>query len=67
MLTIGDHCYRDRDGVAHDRLPFRVRLADGSTRTDPSQWFLDDTVREETGWFESTVTADDLPPQEVVK
>jgi len=60
-MNIGDPCYRDRDGVAHAELPHRVRLADGSTRTDPVQWFEDEAVRDETGWRESTVTADDLP------
>ena len=63
-MTIGDLCYRDRDGVAHAELPHRVRLADGSTRTDPAQWFADEAVREETGWHASTVTADDLPEVE---
>ena len=66
-MNVGDPCYRDRDGVAHAALPFRVRLSDGSTRTDPAQWFEDQAVREETGWAVSTVTADDLPPQEVVE
>jgi hypothetical protein len=41
-----------------------VRLADGSTRTDPAQWFEDEAVREETGWHASTVTSDDLPEVE---
>jgi hypothetical protein len=41
-----------------------VRLADGSTRTDPTQWFESQAVREETGWHASTVTADDLPEVE---
>jgi hypothetical protein len=50
--------------VAHAALPHRVRLADGSTRTDPAQWFEDQAVREETGWTASTVTADDLPEVE---
>jgi hypothetical protein len=64
VVTIGDPCFRDRHGVAHAELPHRVRLADGSTRTDPSQWFEDQAVREETGWTASTVTADDLPEVE---
>jgi len=63
-VNVGDPCYRDRHGVAHAALPFRVRLADGSTRTDPSQWFEDEAVREETGWHASTFTADDLPEVE---
>lgn len=68
-MNIGDPCYRDRSGVAHLTLPHRVRLADGSTRTDASQWFADPAVREATGWAESTLTQDDLdrlfpPPPE---
>lgn len=60
MSSVGDPCYRDRDGVAHLGLPHRVRLSDGSTRTDASQWFDDEAVREETGWSESTLTQDDI-------
>jgi len=63
-VNIGDPCYRDRNGVAHAELPHRVRLADGSTRTDSAQWFDDEAVREETGWRALTVTADDLPEVE---
>lgn len=59
-MTIGDLCYRDRSGVAHLTLPHRVRLGDGSTRTDASQWFADPAVREATGWTESTLTQADL-------
>lgn len=63
-MNIGEPCFRDRNGVAHPELPFRVRLADGSTRTDPAQWFEDEAVRDETGWHASTVTVDDLPEVE---
>ena len=67
MPGIGSPCYRDRSGVAHLSLPHRVRLSNGSTRTDPSQWFSDAAVRDDTGWSESTLTQDDLgrlfPPQ----
>ena len=68
-MNIGDPCYRDSFGVAHLALPNRVRLADGSTRTDASQWFADTAVREATGWSESTLTQADLdllypPPPE---
>lgn len=66
---LGDPCYRDASGVAHLSLPHRVRLPDGSTRTDTSQWFADPTVREATGWSESTLDQADLdrlfpPPPE---
>lgn len=65
-MTIGDNCYRDRHGVAHDSLPFRVRLPGGSTRTDPSQWCNDEAVMEATGWTRSVVVATDLPEPEAV-
>lgn len=57
---LGSLCYRDGSGAAHLSLPHRIRLPDGSTRTDPSQWFLDPAVREATGWSESTLTQADL-------
>lgn len=68
MPVIGDPCYR-LSGVAHLSLPWRVRLSDGSTRTDPSQWFADEAVRADTGWSESTLTQEDIdllfpPPPE---
>lgn len=59
MAEVGDPCYR-RDGVASLSLPWRVRLSDGSTRTDPEQWFADPAVRADTGWSESTLTQDDI-------
>jgi hypothetical protein len=59
MATIGDPCWR-RNGVAALELPFRVRLPDGSTRTDPSQWGQDAAVLEATGWSSSTLTQADL-------
>ena len=65
-MTIGDDCWRDRSGVAHAALPFRVRLPDGTTRTDPAQWGEDAAVLEATGWTRSVVVASDLPEVEVV-
>jgi len=59
MAALGDSCWR-RDGVAALSLPFRVRLPDGSTRTDPAQWSLDQAVLDATGWTASTLTQDDL-------
>jgi len=59
-VTIGDPCYRDRDGVAALELPFRVQLPDGTTRTDPSQWSEDADVLAATGWARSTLTQADL-------
>jgi hypothetical protein len=59
MPSPGDPCFR-RNGVAAMSLPWRVRLPDGSTRTDPEQWFADEAVRAATGWSESTLTQDDI-------
>jgi hypothetical protein len=65
-MTIGQDCWRDRSGVANAALPFRVRLPDGSTRTDPTQWSEDAAVLEATGWSRSVVVQSDLPPAEVL-
>jgi hypothetical protein len=65
-MNVGDNCWRDRSGVAHVVLPFRIRLPDGTTRTDPSQWAEDAAVLEATGWTRSVVVASDLPEVEVV-
>lgn len=59
MASIGDPCWR-RNGVASLNLPFRVRLPDGSTRTDPDQWSQDAAVLEATGWSRSTLTQEDI-------
>lgn len=69
MPALNSPCYRDSSGEAHLTLPHRVRLPDGSTRTDAAQWFADPAVREATGWSESTLTQEDLdrlfpPPPE---
>jgi hypothetical protein len=69
MANVGDSCYRDASGVAFLSLPFRVTMPDGSTRTDPSQWWLDQSARAASGYTESTLTQEDLdllfppPPQ----
>lgn len=60
MPSVGDPCYRDRDGVAFLELPFRVRLSNGDTRTEPEQWFADPAVRADTGWAASTLTQEDI-------
>jgi len=69
MPNVGDFCYRDESGLAVLSLPFRVTMPDGSTRTDPSQWWLDEEARAASGFTESTLTQEDLdllfppPPQ----
>jgi hypothetical protein len=59
MPAVGDFCWR-RNGVASLDLPHRVRMPDGSTRTDPSQWSEDESVLQATGWSRSNLTQDDL-------
>jgi hypothetical protein len=61
-MTVGDPCWRDAAGTAHESLPWRVRLPDGSTRTDPSQWGEDSDVLAATGWGRSVVVDGDIPP-----
>jgi hypothetical protein len=68
MPALGDPCWR-RDGVAAIALPFRVRMPDGSTRTDPAQWGADQAVLVAAGWSRSELTQEDLdllfpPPTE---
>lgn len=59
MPALGDPCWR-LAGVAYLALPHRVRMPDGSTRTDPAQWALDQGVLDATGWSASTLTQADL-------
>lgn len=58
-MIIGDPCWR-RDGLPYLTLPHRVRLADGTTRTDSDQWSADLSILAETGWQLSTLTASDI-------
>jgi hypothetical protein len=69
MPAVGGECWRDASGVATLSLPLRVALPDGTTRTDPAQWSLDQAVLDATGWTMSTLTQADLdllypPPPE---
>lgn len=59
MSNIGDPCWR-RDGVVYLKLPHRVRLPDGTTRTDPEQWAGEPEVLAATGWEASTLTQADI-------
>lgn len=68
MPNINDPCWR-LNGRAYLSLPDRVRLPDGTTRTDPEQWGNDPEVLAATGWERSTLTQADLdrlypPPPE---
>jgi hypothetical protein len=60
MPNLGDSCYRDASGVAVLGLPFRITMPDGTTRTDSSQWWLDQSARAASGYTESTLTQQDL-------
>lgn len=59
-MIVGDPCWRGPDGVAVLELPFRVFLPNGSTRTNPAEWSLDQAVLDATGWRADTLTADDV-------
>ena len=68
MKNLNDSCWR-LNGRAYLSLPDRVRLPDGTTRTDPEQWGNDPEVLAATGWERSTLTQADLdwlypPPPE---
>lgn len=55
--------YRNTATGKIEPLPWTVRLPDGSTRTDPSQWWLDEEARAASGFVASEVTPDDLVPE----
>jgi len=59
MPSVGDICYRRAGGV-YLTLPPRVRLSDGTTRTDPAQYSLDAAVMADLGYEISTLTEADL-------
>jgi len=58
-MNVGDFCYR-LNGNAILELPWRVRLIDGSTRTDPSQYTLIDGLLQSLGYSESVLTQEDI-------
>lgn len=55
--------YRNTATGKIEPLPWTVRMTDGSTRTDPSQWWLDAEARAASGFVESEVTPDDVVPE----
>ena len=59
MKQLNDPCWR-LNGRAYLSLPDRVRLPDGTTRTDAEQWANDPAVLAATGWERSTLTQADL-------
>lgn len=61
-MVPGQTCYRLNNGPPCFTLPHRVKLADGSTRTDASQWFPEHG--ESLGWVESVVTAEEAAAYE---
>jgi hypothetical protein len=58
-MNVGDFCYR-LNGVAVLQMPWRVRLSDGSTRTDPTQYTLIDGLLQSLGYSESVLTQEDI-------
>lgn len=63
--------YRNTATGRIEPLPFRITMPGGSTRTDPSQWWLDAEARAASGFVETDITQGDLdllvpePPQTV--
>ena len=47
-------------GVVVPELPFRVRLEDGTTRTDPEQWASDPTTLALAGYELTEITQEDI-------
>ena len=52
--------YRNIQNNLIEPLPFRIRMPDRSTRTDPSQWRHDPLAMEASGFVLTTVTQLDL-------
>ena len=59
MKSLNDPCWR-LNGRAYLSPPDRVRLPDGTTRTDPDQWARNPAVLAATGWEASTLTQADV-------
>jgi hypothetical protein len=52
--------YRNIENNLIEPLPFRIRMPDRSTRTDPSQWKNDPLAMEASGFVLTTITQLDL-------
>jgi len=52
--------YRHTESGEIRQLPFRIRLADGSTRTNPTQWALEPGLLAYAGFEVATVTDADI-------
>ena len=52
--------YRNTRTGRVETLPFRIRMPDGSTRTDPDEWSLDPSVLNVAGYIETNITQDDI-------
>lgn len=55
--------YRNTATGRLEPLPWRVAMPDGSTRTDPEQWWSDPEARAASGFIESEATPEDLEPE----
>lgn len=52
--------YRNKLTGLIETLPNRIRLPDGSTRTDPSQWSNDPEILELSGFMITEITQEDI-------
>jgi len=52
--------YRNLSNGLVEKLPNRIRLPDGSTRTDPSQWAADPIILELAGYETTTINQADI-------
>lgn len=52
--------FRNKNTNMVEKLPIRIRLPDGSTRTDPSQWSQDPSLLELAGYELTELTQQDI-------
>lgn len=52
--------YRNLRNGYVEKLPFRVRLPDGTTRTDPDQWKNDPEILFLAGYMETSLSEEDI-------
>lgn len=52
--------YRNISNNRIEKLPFRIRMPDGSTLTDPEQWSQDPNALTAAGYIETDVTQEDI-------
>lgn len=52
--------YRNISNNRIEKLPFRIRMPDGSSLTDPTQWSQDPNALAAAGYIETDVTQEDI-------